>query len=131
MKKIILVSLLFGVPICAAEEVGSWSCEGVSSIGFLWQNGSWQNQAYTPANYLLTIGSEGNASLIFSGYQWAFRDCVGDNIIRCSTDVGNVIVLNRNTGNGAVSSIVAAAAAPEDEEATTFMERVQCNKVER
>ena len=127
MRQICLLILIIGIPAYAAEEEVSWSCSGLSSIGFLWQNGNWQNQAYSPASYLLTIGSEGRASLIFSGYQWTFENCISSNILRCSTSVGNTIVVNLSTGEGAVSSIVAAALPPEDEEATTFMERIRCS----
>ncbi|NKB32157.1 MAG: hypothetical protein GKR91_03585 [Pseudomonadales bacterium] len=126
----VILTLICSIPVFAAENDNAWSCEGVSSIGFYWQEGNWQNQSYAPANYLFTIGSSGNASLIFSGYQWTFDDCISSNIIRCSTDLGNAIVMNLSTGQGAVSSIVAAAVPPEGEEANTFMERVQCNRIE-
>ncbi len=129
MKKICLSLLVIALPVFAAEEDTSWSCEGVSSIGFYWQNGAWENQAFAPTTYLFTVGSGGNGTLIFSGYQWAFENCVSSNIVRCSTNVGNSIVMNLGTGEGAVSSIVAAAVPPENEEATTFMERIQCSRV--
>ena len=128
--KLVLLALIVFPPVFAAEERNIWSCEGVSSIGFFWQGGSWSNQSYAPTNYFFTVGSGGDATLIFSGYQWTFENCVSSNIIRCSTDLGNAIVMNLSTGQGAVSSIVAAAVPPAGEDANTFMERVQCNQVE-
>ena len=122
--------LLLSVSLNAAEENNSWSCEGVGSIGFLWQDGNWENQAFAPTSYLFTIGSGSNARLIFSGYQWTFDNCASSNIIRCSTNLGNAIVMNLQTGEGAISSIVAAAVPPADEAASTFMERVQCSRVD-
>lgn len=129
-NKIALIGLIITSPLFAAEEGSRWSCEGVNAIGFYWQEGSWQNQAFAPSNYLFSVGSQGNGSLIFSGYQWSFSNCITSNILRCSTDVGNSFVMNLDTGAGAVSSIVAAALPPEEEEASTFMERIQCLRVE-
>jgi len=130
--RIILLSLVLinTAASLAAEETSRWSCEGIGAIGFYWQDGIWQNQAYAPSNYLFTIGSGGTGVLVFAGYQWTFSNCVSSNIIRCSTDVGNAFVMNPETGEGAVSSIVAAALPPEEEEANTFMERIQCNFME-
>ena len=128
--KLVLLALIVSPLVFAAEEQNIWSCEGISSIGFFWHAGRWQNQSYAPTNYLFTVGPRGNATLIFSGYQWAFENCVRSNIIRCSTDLGNAIVMNLATGQGAVSSIVAAAVPPAREDANTFMERVQCSQVE-
>ena len=121
--------LILGFSLNAAEDNNSWSCAGIDSIGFLWQDGSWENQAFAPTTYLFTIGTSGNASLIFAGYQWTFDNCISSNIIRCSTNLGNAIVMNLQNGEGAVSSIVAAAVPPADEAASTFMERVECRRV--
>ena len=126
---IAVLSLLLGISVYAAEGNNSWSCEGVNSIGFLWQEGRWENQSFAPATYLFTIGSESSASLIFSGYQWVFENCTSSNIIRCSTNLGNAIVMSFQTGEGAVSSIVAASVPPADETASTFIERIQCSRV--
>ncbi|MDD9889149.1 MAG: hypothetical protein OXU66_13895 [Gammaproteobacteria bacterium] len=129
MKKICILILFVAIPVFAAEEGSSWTCEGVSSIGFYWRDGSWENQAFAPTNYLFTVGADRGGTLIFSGYQWTFDNCVSSNIVRCSTNVGNAIVMNLSTGEGAVSSIIATAVPPEGEEAQTFMERVQCTRV--
>ena len=106
--------LLISTLLAAAESRQVWSCEGVTSIGFKWENGSWENSSFYPTNYLFTIGAGGDAAtLVFQGYQWTFSDCRLSNVALCTSSVGNSIMMNLTTGRGAVASIVATAVPPE------------------
>ena len=124
------VLLLISTVSAAAVPRQVWSCEGINSTGFKWENDNWETFNFFPTNYLLTIGEGGTAAtLLFDGHQWSFSDCVHSNVALCTSRVGNTLILNLATGQGAVSSIVATALPPDGDIASSFIERIQYTKV--
>ena len=126
----ICVLLLISTLLTAAEARQTWSCEGINSTGFKWEDDTWETFNFFPTNYYLTIGAGGTAAtLVFDGNQWSFSDCVNSNVLLCTSRVGNTFIMNLTTGQGAVSSIVSTAVPPEGDIASSFIERIQCSKV--
>ena len=124
------VLLLISTLCTAAVPRQAWSCEGIKSTGFKWEDDNWETFNFFPTNYLLTIGEGGTAAtVVFDGHQWSFSNCVHSNVVLCTSRVGNTLIMNLATGQGAVSSIVAIALPPDGDIASSFIERIQCAKV--
>ena len=130
MRMICLGVLLVVSTLSSAEDSQTkWSCAGVSSIGFKWENGNWEDSSFFPTNYLFTIATgSGAATLMFEGYQWSFSNCRLSNVALCTSSQGNSIIMNLTTGQGAVSSIVATAVPPDGAVANSYIERIQCSR---
>ena len=126
MRKIIAICLMTFSGITFGQ-VEIWACQAHASAGLSWDGARWKPRAFSESPYLIRI--DGADSTYGHGETQYSTACSRQrNEVRCNDTTGGTILLNTDTGSGAISELLGAVVSQSSQRDALTVTAIQCTR---